>query len=62
MKDLQNQEKKQSHFSWKKNEPYKVELIEDLPEDADNFFLFTGRLGRPLRRTSFDEYKGCESI
>ena len=42
-----------------KNEPYKVELVEDLPERRRNFLLFTGRLDRSLCRTTPDE---CESL
>ena len=45
-----------------KNEPYKVELIEDLPEGCRNFFLFSGRLDRPLRRTTPDERERCQGI
>ena len=41
-----------------KNEPYKVELIEDLPEDADHQLLQTGRVHRPLRRPAPHEHKG----
>ena len=33
-----------------KNEPYKVELINDLPEDAHISFYTPGRVYRPLRR------------
>ena len=33
-----------------KNEPYKVELINDLPVDAAHFVLHPGRVHRPLRR------------
>ena len=33
-----------------KNEPYKVELINDLPLDAHIFVLYAGRVYRSLRR------------
>ena len=35
-----------------KNEPYKVELIEDLPEDAIDFLLPNGRFRGPVRRAA----------
>ena len=38
------------HFMEEKDEPYKVELIEDLPDDAVISFLQAGRVHRPLRR------------
>ena len=37
-----SQERMQSHISRRKNEPYKVELIEDLPEDAEISFYQQG--------------------
>ncbi len=49
-------------FFKEKNEPYKVELIEDLPEGERNLLLFTGRLDRSLRRTSPYERKRRQSI
>ena len=41
-----------------KDEPYKVELIEDLPEDADDQLLSAGRIYRSVRRPPSDDHKG----
>ena len=41
-----------------KDEPYKVELIEDLPEDEDDQLLSAGRVCRSVRRPASDEHKG----
>ena len=41
-----------------KEEPYKVELIEDLPEDAEISFYQQGEFHGPLCRPSPDEYQG----
>ena len=41
-----------------KDEPYKVELIEDLPEEAVISFYQPGRIYRPVRRPPSDDYKG----
>ena len=40
-----------------KDEPYKVELIEDLPEDAEISFYQPGRICRPVRRPAPDDYQ-----
>ena len=45
-------------FMKEKEEPYKVELIEDLPEDAEHQLLSAGRVCRPLRRPAPDEHQG----
>ena len=45
-----------------KNEPYKVELIEDLPERRNDQFLFTGRIYRSVRRSASYDNKTGESI
>ena len=37
-------------FMEEKGEPYKVELIQDLPEDAPHLLLQAGRVHRPVRR------------
>ena len=39
-------------FMEEKDEPFKVELINDLPEDADHQLLQAGRVHRPLRRSA----------
>jgi threonyl-tRNA synthetase len=36
-------------FMEQKKEPYKVELINDLPSDARHFLLSPGRFHRPMR-------------
>ena len=41
-----------------KEEPYKVELIEDLPEDAEISFYQPGRVCRSLCRPASDEHQG----
>ena len=43
-----------------REEPYKVELIQDLPEDAVISFYKQGGLHRPVRGTSSDEHKDSE--
>ena len=43
-----------------REEPYKVELIQDLPEDAVISFYKQGGLHRPVRRPSSDEHKDSE--
>ena len=45
-----------------KNEPYKVELIEDLPEGEDDQFLFTGRIYRSVRRSASYDNKTGEGL
>ena len=56
------QEKMLLHIMKEKNEPYKVELIEDLPEDSEISFYSQGGLDRPLCRATSDERKGYQSI
>ena len=46
----------------RKDEPYKVELIEDLPEGEEISFYSAGRLDRSLCRPASDERKRRESI
>ena len=41
-----------------KEEPYKVELIEDLPEDAEISFYQSGRVCGPLCRPAPHEHQG----
>lgn len=49
-------------FMEEKGEPYKVELIKDLPEGEGDFLLFPGRLRRFMRRSSLNEYQGSKGI
>ena len=49
-------------FFKEKNEPYKVELIEDLPEGEEISFYSQGDWVRSMCRSSSDEYKGRKSI
>lgn len=44
-------------FMEEKGEPYKVELIQDLPEDAEISFYNQGGFCRSVRRPSPDEHK-----
>ena len=44
-------------FMKEKDEPYKVELIEDLPKRRGDQFLSSGRFHRSLRRSAPDERK-----
>ena len=46
-------------FMQDRNEPYKVELIKDLPEDAELSFYESGRVYRPLCRTTSYEHQAC---
>ena len=59
---IQCQEKKRLRILKKKNEPYKVELIKDLPEGENDQFLFTGRIYRSVRRSASYDNKTGESI
>ena len=45
-----------------KDEPYKVELIEDLPEDSEISFLPAGRVCGSVRRPPSDEHQAGESL
>lgn len=44
-----------------KDEPYKVELIEDLPRRRGNFLLSDGRVRRPVCRPTPDDNQTAES-
>ena len=44
-------------FMQEKEEPYKVELIEDLPEDAEISFYQSGRVCGPVCRPAPDEHQ-----
>ncbi len=45
-----------------KGEPYKVELIQDLPEDAEISFYSQGGICRSVRRSASDEHKGYQGL
>ena len=49
-------------FMQEKEEPYKVQLIEDLPEDAVISFYKQGEFHRPLCRPSPYEHKAYQGI
>ena len=43
-----------------REEPYKVELINDLPEDAYDLLLQAGRIHRPVRRSASGLHRPCQ--
>ena len=49
-------------FMQEKEEPYKVQLIEDLPEDAELSFYQSGRVCGPLCRTAPHEHQDREGL
>lgn len=62
MKDLNSLEKKQLHLWKKKGEPYKVELIQDLPEDATISFYSQGDFTDLCAGPHLMSTKGIEGI
>ena len=61
LKDLLFQEEA-IKFMEEKGEPYKVELIKDLPEGEEISFYKQGEIYRPLCRTSFGFYRQGKSF